>query len=59
MSRRDTNIEIPLGLFKGILLTLFLLSAFMYVLGLRHGMSVQLPPTAVVEVTSEGRTDGK
>ncbi len=59
MSKRETNIEIPLGLFKGILLTLFLLSAFMYVLGLRHGMSVQLPPTAVVEVTSEGVGNGK
>lgn len=59
MSKRDTNIEIPLGLFKGILLTLFLLSAFMYVLGLRHGLSVRLPSTAVVEVTSEGGKDGK
>ncbi len=59
MSKRDTNIEIPLGLFKGILLTLFLLSAFMYVLGVRYGLSVRLPSTAVVEVTSEGGKDGK
>lgn len=59
MSKREVNIEIPMRLFKGILLMLFLLSAFMYVLGVRYGLSVQLPPTAVVEVTSEGGKDGK